>query len=146
MVFARAINRILNDQLDLSAQTIKVALMRDTLTPNQVTQEFFADISSNQSTVSGGGSGYTAGGATLTNKTFTPNPSAGTASFDADDVTWAITGGTITARYAVVYQDSGNPATSPIIAVFDFGSNRAATDGNFTLQWGANGIIQGIGI
>ena len=56
------------------------------------------------------GSGYTAGGQELPNvsvSTVTTND----AKFDADDVVWTASGGTIAASYAIIYNDSTDDAT-----------------------------------
>lgn len=60
---------------------------------------------------------------------------------DADDVTWASS--TITARYAVIYKDTGVATTSPLIGFVDFGQDESSSNGNFTIQWSANGILRG---
>ena len=115
-----------------SSDTIKVALLTSSYTPNQNTHDFFDDVSTAEVT----GTGYTAGGATLASKT-----SAGAsaiASLDAADVSW--TSSTITARYAVIYQSTGTAGTSKLIGYVDFGANVSTTAGTFQITWDATGI------
>lgn len=73
------------------------------------------------------GSGYTAGGNTLTN--IDPTSSGTTAFLDFADTTWSAA--TITARGALIYNSSavGNPA----VAVLDFGADKTSTAGDFTV-------------
>jgi len=60
---------------------------------------------------------------------------------DAADVTWSSS--TITARYAVLYNDSGaSNASKALIGYVDFGSNQSSTNGNFTITWDATGIVR----
>jgi hypothetical protein len=85
------------------------------------------------------GNGYTTGGATLANVTVT-TVTTNDAKFDADDVTWAISGGTVTAVAAVLYNDTD--ANDPPVAFIDFGGSRSVSSGNnFVLSWNANGIF-----
>lgn len=72
------------------------------------------------------GTGYVAGGATLTN--VTPVLSGSTAIFDFADVTWSAS--TFTARGALIYNSTnGNRA----VMVLDFGSDKTSTAGDFTI-------------
>ncbi|RMH18227.1 MAG: hypothetical protein D6698_07355 [Gammaproteobacteria bacterium] len=123
-----------DNNIDWVNDTIKVALTTSTYTPNQDTHEFFSDVT-NEVT----GTGYTAGGQTLTTKTATYDSATNTIKLDAADVTWASS--TITARYAVVYKDTGVSTTSPLICYIDFVSDQSSSSGDFTITWDANGII-----
>ena len=76
------------------------------------------------------GTGYTAGGKTLTGVTI--NKSGSTAYLDFNDVTWAPA--SFTARGALIYNTNlGNLA----VAVLDFGADKTATT-SFTVQVPAN--------
>ena len=73
------------------------------------------------------GTGYTAGGAELTE--ITPTSSGTTAFIDFGDLTWS--SATLTARGALIYNaTNGNRA----VAVLDFGSDKVSTNGDFTIQ------------
>ena len=86
------------------------------------------------------GTGYSAGGNTLTR--VDPTTSGTTAFTDFADTTWSSS--TITARGAVVYNDSasGNPA----VVILDFGSDKTSTNGDFTVVFptadASNAIIR----
>jgi hypothetical protein len=58
--------------------------------------------------------------------------------FDADDAAWA--GSTITARYAVVYKDTGTPATSPLMLLGTFSGEVSSTAGTFQIVFPATGF------
>jgi hypothetical protein len=80
------------------------------------------------------GTGYTTGGKVLTNPTVAL--SSTTAVFDADNVSW--TSATITARYAVLYNNTNNR----LICLYDFGTNQSSTNGTFTVQFNALGALR----
>ena len=126
--------KIQDGSLDLDTQTIKVALVTSGYTPDQDTHEDFADITNEVS-----GTGYTAGGAALANKSVTKDNTDNEGVFDADDVTWSSS--TITARGAIIYYDSGVAGTSWLIAYVDFGTDKSSNNGDFTISWNAEGIL-----
>ena len=133
--FNQAKESFFNGEIDLVADTIKVALFPNSYTANIDTDQFWSNISSSEIT----GTGYTAGGETLGTKSVTQDNTNDVATFDAADVTW--TTATFTARYAILYKDTGTPSTSPLIAQFDFGSDQSPSGVDFTLVWNANGIM-----
>ena len=73
------------------------------------------------------GTGYSAGGGTLTN--VTPTSSGTTAFIDFDDLTFSTA--TITARGALIYNSSA--AGNPAVCIFDFGADKTSTAGDFTI-------------
>lgn len=126
--------KIMDGSIDLDTDTIKVALVTSSYSPNQDSHDFFDDITNEVS-----GTGYSSGGATLANKTVTQDNTDDEGVFDADDVTWSSS--TITARGAVLYKSSGVASTSPLIAYIDFGSDQISAAGNFVIQWSSEGIL-----
>lgn len=70
---------------------------------------------------------YAAGGGTLTN--VTPTTSGTTAFTDFADLSF--TSATITARGALIYNDTA--AGDPSVVVLDFGSDKTSTSGTFTI-------------
>lgn len=125
---------IMNGSIDLDTDVIKVALVTSAYTVNQDTHVDFGDITNEVV-----GTGYTARGGALDNKTVTVDNTDNEGVFDADDETWATS--TITARGAVIYLDSGVDATSYLIAYLDFTTDQTSSSGNFTIQWGTEGIL-----
>ncbi len=73
------------------------------------------------------GSGYSAGGSALTN--VTPTTSSTTALTDFADLTFS--SATITARGALIYNDSASG--DPSVVVLDFGGDKTSTAGDFTI-------------
>lgn len=129
--------KALNKEVDWDTDTIKVMLVADTYTPNQDTHDYLDDVVSHEVS----GTGYTAGGATLASKTATYDSANNYVILDAADVTWGSS--TITARYAVVYDNAGaTNADKVLVGYVDFGSNQSSTNGNFTITWDANGIVR----
>ena len=70
---------------------------------------------------------YSAGGGALTN--VTPTTSSTTAFTDFDDLTF--TSATITARGALIYNDTA--AGDPSVVVLDFGADKTSTAGDFQI-------------
>ena len=126
---------ILDGTFDFSsgtAQTFKSALFTNAATLDATTTAY----STLNEVV---GTGYTAGGNTLT---ISANPtSTGTTAFlDFADTTW--TSATITARGAMIYLADGG--TNPAIAVLDFGSDKTSTAGDFTIVFPAADVSNAI--
>ena len=117
-----------------SGNTFKLALYTNSAAFNAATTAY---TSSNE--VSNSGS-YSAGGGTLTN--VTPTSSGTTGLTDFADL--AFTSATITARGALIYNDSA--AGDPTVAVLDFGADKTSTTGTFTIQFptadASNAIIR----
>lgn len=125
--------------VDLDADTIKIMLVNSTYAAladaTKQGHEFLSDV---QATYEISGTGYTAGGATLANKTSAQ--SAGTYTFDNTvDPSWPTA--TITASGAIIYKSTGTDTTSPLIAYLDFGGSFVSTAGTFTVALNASGIF-----
>jgi|TARA_R100000455_G_C6222728_1_gene86686 hypothetical protein len=86
------------------------------------------------------GTGYSAGGSALTN--VTPTSSGTTALTDFADLTFSTA--TVTARGALIYNDSAGG--DPSVVVLDFGSDKTSTAGDFTIVFptadASNAIIR----
>ena len=111
---------------DLDTDTIKMALYISAATLDASTTVY-----STSNEVSSSGTNYTAGGNTLTGATV--SLSGTTAFVDFADTSW--TTATFTARGALIYNAS---KSDKAIAVLDFGSDKTATNGTFTVQMPAN--------
>jgi hypothetical protein len=90
------------------------------------------------------GTGYSAGGGTLTN--VTPTTSGTTALTDFADLTFSSS--TITARGALIYNTTtgGGTGTTDTVVVLDFGSDKSSSAGDFTIVFptadASNAIIR----
>ena len=86
------------------------------------------------------GTGYTAGGGTLTNVAPT---SSGTTAFTDFSPDLTFSSSTITARGALIYNSSDS---NKAVCVLDFGSDKTSTNGDFTIQFptadASNAIIR----
>ena len=125
----------LGTMVDLDGDTIKLALLTSSYTPDFDAHDFFDDVSANEVGASGT---YSAGGATLS-VTLSQDNTDNEGVFDATDVSF--TSATITARYAIIYKSTGTPSTSPLVALLDFGSNYTSTAGTFAITFAAEGIV-----
>jgi hypothetical protein len=101
--------------------TFKLALYTNSASFTAATTAYTA---SNEVSASGS---YSAGGGTLTR--VDPTTSGTTALTDFDDLTF--TSATITARGALIYNDSA--AGDPSVCVLDFGSDKTSTAGDFAI-------------
>lgn len=100
--------------------TFKISLYSDSATLNSTTTAY-------TSTGEVSGTGYTAGGATLTN---VDPASAGTVGYTTfATVTWSAT---LTARGALIYNSS---ESNKSVMVLDFGMDRSSTGGVFTITF-----------
>lgn len=128
--------KIMDGSIDLDTDTIKMALVTSSYTPDIDSHDFWDDVVANEVSASGT---YSAGGATLANKTVTQDNTDNEGVFDADDVSF--TGTTITARYAIFYKSTGVNSTSALICYDDLGENKSSTNGTWAYTIPAEGII-----
>ena len=116
--------QILLGEHDMDTDVIKIALYTSAADLSAATTAY----STSNEVV---GTGYTAGGNTLTGASVSLT---GTTAFvDFSDTTW--TTATITARGALLYNSS---KSNKAVAVLDFGSDKTSTAGSFTVQFPAN--------
>lgn len=126
---------IANGSIDLDTDTIKLMLVTSTYSPNIDTHTKRSDVTNEVS-----GTGYTAGGVALSNKTMVVNTTTDKGVFDADDI--SISTATITARGAVLYKSRGGASSADeLIAYLDFGSDITSTAGNFNIAFDSTGIL-----
>jgi hypothetical protein len=131
---------LLQGQHDFTASTghtFKLALFTSSATLGAATTDY-----STSNEVSG--TGYTAGGGTLTN--VTPTTSGTTAFTDFADLTFSTA--TITANGALIYNTTtgGGSGTTDSVVVLAFGGDKTSTAGDFTIQFptadASNAIIR----
>jgi hypothetical protein len=121
--------------LNLPAATIKCALFTSSLTPNfSQSSPAYGTSPLNSGEVTG--TGYTAGGVTLTSVTLAENGSSlGTIRFTAAAVSW--TSASFTAHGALIYLSS---VSNKALTVRSFTQDLTVQDGTFTITWHTNGI------
>jgi hypothetical protein len=117
------------------ADTMKIALYTNLATLDATTAVYTAaanPASPSTGEVSNSGTGYTAGGNTLTGNAI--SYSGTTAWITFNNSNWTVS--TITARGALIYDSTRANAA---IAVLDFGSDKTSTASTFTVQMPAAG-------
>jgi len=116
-----------------TGNTFKLALYTSSATLDATTTAYSA-------TNEASGTGYSAGGGTLTN--VTPTTSGTTALTDFADLTFSAA--TITANGALIYNDTA--AGDPSVVVLAFGGDKSSSAGDFTIQFptadASNAIIR----
>lgn len=134
--YGLATTAMLNAEHDFLTSTYKAMLTTSTFTPNQDTNDFKDDVTNEVV-----GTGYTAGGTTLANKTIGYTAGSNVTKLDCDDPTWT----TVTlsdVKNVVVYNDTpATPATKPLLAfgIIDVAVNPNA--GNLVITLDANGLL-----
>ena len=129
---------LLNGEMDFSSdtsQTFKIALFTSDADLGEDTETY---STTNEVT----GTGYTAGGNTLSISTNPTDGGSGTTAYlSFSNTTWSTA--TITARGALIYQSGGS---NPAVAVLDFGADKTSTAGDFQIQFptadASNAIIR----
>jgi hypothetical protein len=123
---------VLDEQHDLVADTIKIALFTSSASLGAATTAY------STSNEVANGNGYATGGVELTSRAVAT--SGTTAYFDAADPSW--TSATFTANGALIYNSSNS---NKAIAVLAFGGNFTVAGGTFQIVFpaaGANAIIR----
>ena len=128
-LYTKAKEKILSGEIDFITDTIKVSLVENTYPQNIATDEFYDDISA-----------YVLS----TDQTLTAKSISG-GLLDGGDVTYpAVTAGD-TSEGVVIWKDTGNPATSPLLLYIDTigGFPLLTNGGDITVAWssGANKIF-----
>lgn len=95
--------------IDLDSHTFKMALFLSTSNCNTLTHDELADLTNQVAN----GNGYTTGGVTMTSVTLTNT--SGTIKWTSASAQWSVTGSGITARFAVIYDDTASG--DPLVAV-----------------------------
>ena len=134
-MYGLALQSAFNKEIDWDSDAIKVMLCTSAYVPDQDAHRYKSSVT-NEVT----GTGYTAGGATLTSPTFTYTAATNVLMLDAADTSWASS--TITARYAVIYDSTpATDATRPLIGYVDFGADVVSSAGTFSITWDSAGIF-----
>ena len=128
--------------LGANAANFKLALLTSTFTPNDATNQVYADLTNELAT----GNGYTSGGIALTGVTL--NQTSGTVKFTSSAAVWTASGTGIPAwRYGYVYYlGTLNSLVNPLVGHFLGDSTPAdiplTTSGNtLTVTPNASGIL-----
>lgn len=132
--YTLTIEKILNGTQDFSG-TFKAALYTASYSPNKDTDEFRSGISGEAS-----GTGYTAGGQSVTVTVADDTATDRVNVTFSSPLTWEAS--SITARYLVIYKDTGNAATDPLFCCIDNGSEVTSSSSDFTFTISAPLVFQ----
>lgn len=106
----------------LLTDNIKVALCTSSYTPNAATHEYFDVSITNELPTA---LGYTAGGQLLTTKTLTESGTPGNWIFSSDNPSWSISGGDLTHRLWILYNDT--PASNKPLICYGYSNWNGGT-------------------
>ena len=120
---------------DTSSDTYKLAMFTNSATLGKSTTNYATNPGGGSNTEVSSPSGYTAGGKALVNQGV--KVSSSVAITDFADLSFV--GVTLTARGALIYNTTtdGGSNTTDAVAVLDFGGDKTATSGTFTIQFPA---------
>lgn len=120
-LYAKGKEKMLSGGINFATDTIKAAIVSSAYAANAATHEFVADLGANRL-----GADQTLGTKSI----------AGGA-FDAADCTWTAVAAGSTAKAVVLYKDTGDGATSPLLAHIDLitGWPLSTNGGDITVQW-----------
>jgi hypothetical protein len=120
---------LLSGQVNFLSDTIKGMLTTVTYVPDQDTHDYQDDVTNEVS-----GTGYTAGGMALANKTVTYTAGTNVGKIDADDLVWS-NSTIVNARVLVIYDATpGSDATRPLLFYSVFDANVSTDAGAFPLR------------
>lgn len=130
--YGNALLNLAKGNIDFDTDTFKVLLTTNSYTPDQDAHDFLNDVT-NEIT----GTGYTAGGATLSGVSVTYDSGSNEVRILWSDAAW--TTATFTARNAVIYKSRGGASSADeLVAYIPFGSDQSVTAGTFTLDFTTN--------
>lgn len=120
-LYVKGKEKILSAAINFSSDTLKVRLVKNTYAQNLTTDEFVSLVTKVTGTTD----------QLLTGKTVTGGV------FDANDVTFTAVPAGETSEGVVIFKDTGDDATSPVIAYIDTitGFPLATNGGDITIQW-----------
>jgi hypothetical protein len=115
--------------------TFKAALTTSAYVPNQDTHTHFGDVTSEVV-----GTGYTAGGMSLLNRSITYDAASNEVRFLADDISW--TDSTLTARYLVIYNDTPAAGSKWLLGWVNFGADQISVASSFPISFSARRVLR----
>lgn len=131
-LYLKGIEQMMKGSIALESDTIKLKYMSTSYTPAPTTESWLSDVSASE-----------ASGApteTLASKTVTIDAANSRVEFDAADVTENTI--TCTTNKFIIYKDTGNAATSPLIACVDIAEGTLSpVGGTLAITFNAQGIF-----
>lgn len=119
--------------------TLKIALVTG-YTPDIDAHTVWTDVSTKECA----GTGYSAGGATLTSQDVTQDDANDRGKFDAADVTWSsltlTTPTSGTPGHAVLYDDTPTTPADPLVCSWVLGAT-TTNGGDYTISFSSDGVL-----
>lgn len=131
--YPAGLEAVMNGEINWLTDDIRVMLCTYHYWPGE--ERYMADIAEHEVR----GTGYKAGGQPLTGRTVVTTEHGDQTVCGADTIRWTRT--TLYARYAVVYRDTGDPATSLLICCARCDPAVDVAAGTFTLRWSTGGVV-----
>jgi hypothetical protein len=129
LIFNAAVRFIATGAIDFDTDTFKMMLVTSAYTPNKDTHDFRNDVT-NEVT----GTGYTAGGATITATVGAVDTANDRVDVTFSDPTWVDS--EITARAGVIYKSRGGASSADeLVAYVDFGADIVSSGGVFEVTF-----------
>lgn len=126
--YGLGLQKLVSGTIDLDTDTFKMMLTTSAYTPNIDTHDFRDDVTNEVS-----GTGYTAGGATLSGVGVTYDAGSNQVRVTWTDPTWPSS--TITARTAVIYKSRGGAASADeLLAYVTESADVTSTGATFTVD------------
>ena len=139
-LYNEAKKKIGNGTLSLASAAFRITLHTSASNANTATLSIYNELD-NQVTEA---NGYSSSGKALTGEVWTVGASAGQYKFDADDVVWTATGGTIpNIKFAVIWISAAASASRFLLCRSQLSTAQftLSTGNTLTIQMNASGII-----
>lgn len=134
-VYTNFLNTVANEEINFNTDEFKVMLVSSGYTPNISAHRYKSDVVGEAT-----GTGYTAGGITLTNVQYTIDGT--TATFSADNPHWDELD-IDNLRYVVVYDNTPTLDTQkPLLCYIDLGDTLNILNAEVEVIWNVNGILR----
>lgn len=124
-------------RVDWATDTIKCALATNTYTPDQDAHDFYNDVTNELSTAGG----YTSGGATLGTKSVSYDTTSNELRLICADISWGPGATFGPFRKGIIYKDTGTASTSPLLGYITFDADQSVSNGTFTIDVDATGLL-----
>lgn len=132
-VYGKTALMAFNKEIDWDSDEVKVMLLSSSYTPDIHTHSYVSQVSSYEIS----SKNYVKKGKSLSGRTLSYSNKV--VSLKANNITWSNTN--ITCRYAVIYVDTGNPSTSPLVCYQDFGVDQICSESDFTIVWNSKKVV-----
>ena len=139
-VYNEAKKYIGNSTISLAATVYRITLHTSASNAATATLSIYNELTNEVAE----GNGYSSSGKALTSEVWTVGASAGQYKFDADDVIWTATGGSIAnIKFAVIWLSAASSASRRLLCRSTLTSSQftLSTGNTLTLQMNASGIL-----